>query len=97
MARPDLEPLKPTDAKKLARTIVANGTVEFTGHARAEMAKDNLQSTDCLNMLRAGVYEAPESHNEGWRYRVTTQHMCVVLAFVSEKRLRIVTAWRVKR
>ena len=97
MARPDLERLKPTDAKKLARTIVDRGTVEFTGHALAEMANDDLETTDCLNLLRAGVYQEPEPYREGWRYRVTTARMCVVFAFASEKRLRVVTAWRVKQ
>ena len=97
MARPDLEALKPTDAKKLARSVVENGEVEFTGHARQEMKKDGLGTTDCLNLIRAGIYNTPEPHNEGWRYRIETATMAVVIAFDSEARLRVITAWRKKK
>jgi len=94
MADPALEPLKPPDAKKLAREIVNKGTVEFSGHALEEMANDELQTTDCLNILRAGIYEPPEHINGELRYRVGTQRICVVITFVSDTRLRVVTAWR---
>jgi hypothetical protein len=93
---PALEPLKPPDAKKLARDIVENGMVEVSGHAREEMANDELQTTDCVNLLRAGVWEPPEYINGQWRYRVRTARMCVVIAFASDTRLRMVTAWRIK-
>jgi Domain of unknown function (DUF4258) len=94
MTDPAREPLKPPDAKKLAREIVNNGTFDFSGHAYEEMANDGLQSTDCLNIIRAGNYDEPEYRNEEWRYRVCTQRMCVVIAFMSETRLRVITAWR---
>lgn len=97
MADPALEPLKPPDAKKLAREIVENGTVDFSGHALEEMAKDDLQAADCLNLLRGGVYESPEPIKGEWRYRVGTQRICVVVVFVSGVRMRVVTAWRVKQ
>lgn len=97
MAHPALEPLKPPDAKKLAREIVETGVVEVSGHAQEEMANDELQTTDCLNLLRAGVFNPPEHINGEWRYRVTTPRICVVIAFTSETRLRVVTAWRIKR
>jgi hypothetical protein len=96
MVDPALEPLKPPDAKWLAREIVNNGTVEFSGHALEEMDKDELHTTDCLNILRAGIYEPPEYINGEWRYRVRTQRICVVVTFKSETRLRVVTAWRNK-
>ena len=96
MADPVLGPLKPLDAKKLAREIVNNGTVEFGSHALEEMTKDGLQTTDCLNLLRAGIYESPEYTNGEWRYRVRTQRICVVVTFASETRLRVITAWRNK-
>lgn len=95
MADPALEPLKPPDAKKLARSIVENGDVEFSGHALREMDKDELHSTDCLNLLRGGVFEPPEFINGEWRYRVTTPRICVVASFTSPTRLRVITAWRV--
>jgi hypothetical protein len=96
MADPALEPLKPPDAKKLARDIVENGVVEVSGHAKEEMVNDELQTTDCLNLLRAGVCEPPEYINGEWRYRVGTPRICVVFTFVSETRLRVITAWRSK-
>ena len=69
MPDPAVEPLKPPEAKQLVRSIVENGTVEFSGHAIAEMEKDELDTTDCLNLLRAGVYNPPELTNGEWRYR----------------------------
>lgn len=97
MPRPDLEPLKPPDAKKLAREIAELGDVQFSHHAIKEMKKDDLHTTDCLNLLRGGVYESPEFINGEWRYRITTQRMCVVIAFASDTRLRVVTAWRIEQ
>lgn len=66
-------------------------------HAMAEMAKDDLQSTDCLNLLRASVFGPAEYTNREWRYRVETPRICIVVAFMSDKELRIVTAWRIKQ
>ena len=97
MPDPAVEPLKPPEAKQLVRSIVENGTVEFSGHAIAEMEKDELDTTDCLNLLRAGVYNPPELTNGEWRYRIETQRICVVFAFTSETRMRVVTAWRFKQ
>jgi hypothetical protein len=92
---PALEPLKPAGAKKLAREIVENGVVTVSSHAREEMANDDLGMADCLNLLRAGVFEPAEFINGQWRYRITTPRICVVIAFTSSTRLRVVTAWRI--
>ena len=94
---PVLQPLKPGDARILARTIVEDGVVAFSSHAETEMKNDNLIAADCLNLIRGGAFEAPELINGEWRYRVVTQRMCVVITFVSETRLRVVTAWRNKQ
>ena len=94
MTDPVTEPLKPPDAKKLAREVVNNGTVEFTPHAYEEMANDDLQTTDCINILRAGVYGPAEYRNGEWRYVVETQRMAVVITFESDRRLLVITAWR---
>jgi len=96
MADPALEPLKPPDAKKLSREIVETGVVDVSGHAQEEMDNDGLETTDCLNLLRAGVFNPPEYIKGEWRYRVTTSRICVVISFESETRLRVVTAWRIK-
>ena len=97
MADPALEPLKALDAKRLAREIVDEGTVEFSFHAEDEMKKDNLIASDCLNLIRAGVYQPPDFINGQWRYRAETAQMCVVVTFRSATRLRVVTAWRIKQ
>ena len=95
--RPHLEPLKPPDAKALFRDIMESGVVEFSGHALEEMKADELETPDCLNVLRGGVVNPPEYVNGEWRYRVSTQRICIVVAFASNTRLRVVTAWRIQR
>jgi hypothetical protein len=89
-----LKPLKPADAKQLARDIAMNGTVDFTAHALEEMAKDDLETADCFNLIRAGVYGPPDHIKGEWRYRVETVRICVVIAFDSPTELTVVTAWR---
>lgn len=96
-ANPLVEPLKPADAKRLAREIFEDGQVELSSHAIDEMRNDGLQTADWLNLVRAGVFEAAEYINREWRYRIHTSRICIVIAFVSAERLKIVTAWRVKR
>lgn len=97
MAHPALEPLKPPEAKNLAWNIVETGVVVVSPHASKEMAKDELETTDCINLLRAGSYDPPEYINGEWRYRIHTTRICIVIAFVSETELRLVTAWRKKQ
>jgi len=63
MTDPALEPLKPPDAKKLAREIWGNGNVDISGHASVAMADDDLQTTNCLNLVRAGVFNPPDLVN----------------------------------
>ncbi len=87
-------PLSAADAKSLARRIVEDGVVVVSKHAADAMTDDELDTTDCLNLLRAGVFENPELINDEWRYRVSTQRICIVITFVSGDRLRLVTAWR---
>ena len=94
MALPKPEPLSPIDARNLMREIIEHGEVQFSGHAIQEMADDDLQTTDCINVMRGGVVEWSEEQNGTWRYRVATPRMCVVVAFPSATRLRVVTAWR---
>lgn len=68
--------------------------MEFSPHAKEEMAKDDLQTPDVINILRAGTYKPAEPSNGEWRYRVETPRICVVMTFKSDTRLRVVTAWR---
>lgn len=92
-----LGPLGTTAAKRLIRHIIEAGTVRFSGHALAEMARDELTAVDCVNVLRGGVVEPPELERGTWRYRVKTNRICVVVAFRSEHELVVVTAWRIQR
>lgn len=95
MAQEGLGPLETAAAKKLIRHILEAGIVTPSDHARKEMAKDDLDLVDCVNVLRGGIVEPGELEKGTWRYRVKTNRICVVVAFRSEQELRIVTAWRI--
>jgi hypothetical protein len=90
------EPLSQPATKKLIRTILSDGMVGFTKHAREEMGKDKLVEVDVVNVLRGGAVEPGEWENGSWRYRVRTARMVAVVAFRSESALSVVTAWRLK-
>jgi hypothetical protein len=94
---PHLVPLKPPEAKPLFRDIMENGVVEFSSHAIDEIGVDNMETSDCLNVLRGGVVHPPDYVNGEWRYRVSTQRICIVVALASKMKLRVVTAWRIQR
>jgi hypothetical protein len=91
------EPFTPQYARKLIRQILQSGTVSFSTHVFDEMAKDQLTTVDCVNVLRGGVVEPPEFRDGTWRYRVRTAALYVVVAFRSDTRIAVVTAWRIKR
>lgn len=91
------QPLKPMKAKALIRAILEEGGVRWGDHALKELVKDNLETGDAINVLRAGVVREPEWENGEWRYRVETPRISVVVAFRTETVLRVVTAWRNKR
>jgi hypothetical protein len=89
------EPFNRNQAKKLIQIICLEGTITVTRHAEQELAKDELTTDDALHALRGGrILEEPEMENGTWRYRVHTTEMVVVVAFTSESKLKIVTAWR---
>jgi hypothetical protein len=89
------EPLDPARARQLIRRILQTGTVAFSRHALQEMANDHITTVECTNVLRGGVVEPPELVSGTWRYRVRTARIYVVVAFRSEARLVVVTAWRI--
>jgi len=90
------EPLSPPEVRKLVRQILEDGTVSLTQHARDEMAKDGLETTDVENVLRSGWSEPGEWENGAWRYRIMTARIVVAIEFVDENEVVVVTAWRVK-
>lgn len=91
-----VEPLTPPAAKKQIRSILETGTVDFTGHALEELAKDGFDTGDALNVLRGGILEPAEMVGEVWRYRVRTARMYVVVQFRTNTRLLVITGWRLK-
>ena len=89
-------PLSPPEARRLIREILAGGEVVSSSHAMEEMDENDLTIVECVNVVRGGIVEPAEWENGSWRYRVHTQRIWVVVAFRSERRLVIVTAWRTK-
>lgn len=91
------EPLKPPEAKKLIHEIISRGIVTYAQpHAEDRMRQRNINTVDCVNVLRGGLVAEGEYENGSWRYRVFTPRMCVVIRFESESLLEVVTAWRQK-
>jgi hypothetical protein len=88
--------LDPSRVKQLIREALVSGTVSFSMHALRELAKDDLTTVDCTNILRGGVFEPGEMERGTWRYRVRTARMSAVVAFRSESHVVVVTAWREK-
>jgi len=92
---PIREPLRPAEAKKLLRAILASGEVVFTNHALEEMDQDGISQAEAIGVLRSGVVEPAEFERGSWRYRVRANRTYVVAAFRSEVAAVVVTAWRV--
>lgn len=88
--------LSPDEAKQRILKVIREGVVSFTLHALREMAKDQIETPDIVNVLRGGWVEEAEWENREWRYRVQTQKFCVVVSFPLENEVRVITAWRKK-
>jgi len=88
------EPLDCASAAILVKRILASGTVSYSRHADEQMAERDLTMADCVSVLRGGWCRESQEENGTWRYCMTTQRMQVVVAFVSEDEIVIVTAWR---
>jgi len=86
-------------ARRLAVRIVREGRTVFTKHCRREMADDGLLETDVVNTIAGGLITEPGeiSLRGGWRYRVRTRRITVVIEFRSHEEMVIVTAWRESR
>jgi hypothetical protein len=91
------EPLRPADARKVLRAILASGDVGFTSHALDEMEQDGISQAEAIGVLRSGIVEPAEFERGSWRYRVHAHRTYVVVAFRSEVAAVVVTAWRVVR
>ena len=94
------EPFHRNEAKKRIQALLhkPDRVITLTRHAEEELANDELTTVDAEKALLAGrILEEPELVNGTWRYRVHTERMVVVVAFVSESKLKIITAWRKKK
>jgi len=90
------EPLTSDQTKKLLVAILVSGVVQFTGHARREMAGDGITEDEVIGVLRGGVVEPAEFENDRWRCRVRRTKTYVVVQFASSTKTLVVTAWRKK-
>lgn len=89
------QPLKATVARKLLRRILNGGIVTYSQPHAIDRLKERVLSTlDCENVMRAGVVQEAEWDNGGWRHQVRTQKIVVVIEFLSEDEVLVVTAWR---
>lgn len=89
------QPIRATEARKLLRRILTGGIITYSQpHAIARLKERALSTLDCENVLRAGVVDEAEWNDGGWRHQVRTQKIVVVIEFLSEDEVLIVTAWR---
>ena len=87
-------PLSPEAARKLIRSLVADGRIRFSRHALQKIQARELDMADCLNVLRGGVVGPAEWEGGSWRYPVSTPRgYTVVVAFRGDALLVVVTAW----
>ena len=87
------QPLVAAEARKLARFILAEGTVSFTSHCLKELAKDGKSTVDATNVIRGGAYGEAEWEHGAWRHRAWTQRMAVVIEIETETELIVVTSF----
>lgn len=93
------EPLSCTLARKLLSELY-DELLFYSAHALREMKNRRLTELDVVNVIRAGrIHEPAEKSEDGWTYRVHTDRICVVVAFVGlagseERGVVVVTAWR---
>ena len=95
----DGKPLAPPEAKRLAITILENGTVTIDpAHATPRMSERSVTMQDIENTLRGGVCQPAEWSDRfaEWRYRFETSRFGVVITFEDEENALVVTVWRRK-
>ena len=89
------EPLRPANARRLAKQIIETGKAAFSKHALAQLDARGMATGDVENVLRCAKADMPaEFENGSWRYKVFTTRITVVFAFRSSEELVVVSAWR---
>jgi len=92
------QPLKCAKAKVLLRKILNSGVIVYSRpHALDRLKERNISMIDCENVLRAGTVHEAEFENGTWRHQIVTGKLAVVVEFLSEKEILVVTAWRIGR
>jgi len=85
-------------ARKLLVRILdsVNPIIVFSRHSLEEIEKDDLTTSDVLNVLKSSdsAIDNGEIHNGSWRYRVSTRFIVIVISyFETGEGIVIVTAW----
>lgn len=89
------QPIRAAEARKLLRRILNTGLVTYSQpHAVERLKQRSLTTLDCENVMRGGVVDEAEWSDGGWRHQVRTRKIVVVVEFLSEEEVLIVTAWR---
>lgn len=89
------ERLGKSRAKRLLHSILEDGVVTYSvPHAVERLRERQLSAVDCESVLRGGVLEDAEWESGAWRHRVWTRKITVVVQFLSEEEILVVTAWR---
>lgn len=92
------QPLKPAKAKLLLRKILDSGIIVYSRpHALDRLKERKISMIDCENVLRAGTVKEAEFENGAWRHHVVTGKLAVIVEFLSESEILVVTAWRIGR
>lgn len=89
-------PLSADQATRVARGILADGTVFTPPHAESRLNERSITTQDIENTLVGGVCARAEWHEgrQEWRYQFETSRIGVVIAFDDEENLTVVTTWR---
>ena len=89
------QPVDSSKARKLLRTILNEGEVTYAQpHALERLEQRSISRLDCVNVMRGGIVEEAEFDKGGWRHRVSTAKFTVVIEFLDEDEVLVVTAWR---
>lgn len=84
-------PMNTVDAKKLLKKILDFGDITYSQpHAIQRLRERAISTLDCENVLRAGKIE-PDGVS---RFKVSTNKITVVIEFLSEDEVLVVTVWR---
>lgn len=82
--------------KKLTGILAANpNCFSYGHHFKRRLLERQMSLGDVLNVLYGGwILMDGELENGEWRYRVETERMVVVIAFLNDAHVRLVTCWR---